>query len=154
MGEAVDELQCKKCGSDMERAHFVSVMYVTIKHRFEAEVPICGCTQCGTVQSISPMHVACMPGTPVQAWDLSTRSTSQPPSLWVSLELCALLDQLKLSVRRASMLKLWEVIDLTHHQNDPTLAPTKQTDSDRFRKTLTMVRPWPRLCLQTLPRIA
>jgi hypothetical protein len=81
-----------------------------------------------------------MPGTPVQAWDLSKRNASQPPSIWVSLELCALLDQCKLSVRRASMLKLWEVIDLTHHQNDLTLAPTTQTDSDRLRKTLTTVR--------------
>lgn len=121
------------------RAHGVEVTYISIQHRFSVNVPRLECALCGACTCIKPMHANCMPGSAVRAWDVTQHRSGQPPPVWVSVELCFLLDRCKLGIRRASTLKLWEVVDDLHHANDCCLPPTTPAENDRYRKTLTKV---------------
>jgi hypothetical protein len=136
-------LKCPGCqrSENLLAAGTESVLFLGLKHRFHVQIPQFSCKLCEKTIAIKPLHVHCMPGSPVQAWSLWKRKANQPPSTWVCVQLCNFLNQAKLSLRRASHLKLWELLDITHHQNDPTLPPTSDSDNDKLRKQITAVCP-------------
>lgn len=87
---------CRSCHShSVESERQVRVIWIGAAYRFEVQVPVWKCAACLERFSCNALDVACMPGTPVHAWDL-TKVPAGAAALWFDLSLVKVCPQANL----------------------------------------------------------
>ena len=107
------------------------VLWYGQEFRFELSVPVEVCLFCQDTFTADPLSVGCFPGSPGEAWDVSTAPTGHVP-IWFDLDLVTNLESASNEVRRFSVLTWAAWIESIHRRN---LCDTF-LDSDRLRKCL------------------
>lgn len=125
-----------RVGSD-DRVHISfrapqQVLYVGLSYRFVVNVPIRVCGGCGITFSVCPLDINCIPGSPNEAWDVSTSRKEHTP-IWFDIGLVSFFELGQNVMRRFSVFKLAEWLDRTHLDNG---CSSITIPFDKLRKSL------------------